>query len=163
MKRGFKPIPVTQTDLDDAQMMLEGTYWKDEKCADFFYEDEHLAEESVDNDTPDIHTYDNEYFDKRLKDDFHKKYLYVVCGILGNTETHYVQPVRTVSVFETKHEAMQCVRASLIKLRLKMPTLTQTERYDFADYTEIRLDGYGEVLITVHKVLPGGFIDIDRL
>ena len=163
MKRGFKTIPLSKTDLEDVQKIVDGTYWNDERCADFYYSDEYLAEESLDNDSPCAFMHENEYFDSRLKDDSHEEYKYVVCGILGDTETHYIQPVKTVGVFDTKHDAMCCVRASLLKLRIKYPNLKQTERRDFADYTEIRLTGHGEVLFTVHKVIPGGYINIDTL
>ena len=164
MANRFKNNPISRQDIEDAQMFLDGTYWDDIPCADFCYENKELAEKRVDNMTVRYHCdAENEYRDKRIKGDTRQK-MWIVNAINGDTETHYVQPIRASAVFSDKHSAMECIRGTEMKLALKFGHIETLERVDMADYIEIRLEIAGaEIILTAQAVIPNGWIDCEHL
>ena len=163
MANRFKKNPISKSDMEDVQMYLDGTYADNIPCADFYRSEEETATQEIEN-TPVEHSYcyENEYRDKRIKDDTRAKQ-WIVNGILGDTETHYVQPVKTSAVFPDKHSAMECIRATIRKLNLKFGNGFIDERIDMADYVEIRFICGREYILTAQAVIPGGFLDIEKL
>lgn len=164
MANRFKHNPINKQDIEDVQMFLDGTYWNDIPCADFYYEGEEIAEERVENISAYHHcNVEKEYRDKRIEDDTRQK-MWIVNAIDGDTETHYVNPVRTSAVFSDKHSAMECVRGTEMKLALKFGHIETIERIDMADYVEIRFEAAGaEIMLTVQSVIPNGWIDYESL
>lgn len=103
-----------------------------------------------------------EHKDKRLIGDNHKKE-WIVSLIDGDTETHYVQPVISEAVFDTKHEAMEEARYVIDAFRRLNPDNAEIkERYDYEDFVQIKLEWCGEYWLTVRCVVKGGTIDLSR-
>lgn len=151
-------------ETNEVMMTLDGTFDKEARQAEWAYSEEELLDERVAKRWAHIewdHSTDV-YHDKRLVGDTHPRE-YVVFGIDGDTETHYVNPVYAVTTFSTKHEAMEHIRKCVKEVIRKHPDMWIKERDVRPDYFELRLEGRGEVLFVMQAVVPNGAMDISEL
>jgi len=148
----------------EAMMTLDGTFDKEARQAEWAYSEEELLDERISKVWANVE-YDlssDVYYDKRLVGDMHPR-KYVVFGVDGDTETHYVNPVCAVAEFSTKHKAMEHIRKCVKEVIRKRPKMWIKERFVHPDHFELRLDGQGEILFVMQAVVVNGAMDLSKL